>query len=78
MKTITVDYGYDIHSIELEDQTYARIKIGNKVEIKGQGFCHEEDGGVQGYWTFNQTPGEISFSLENGAEFFAQNSWADD
>jgi hypothetical protein len=75
---LTIDYGYDIHSIELDDQTHAQIKAGEKVRTEGQGFWHEEDGEVKDYWKFNQNPGEIYFSLENGAEFFAQNSWIED
>jgi len=77
MKTITVDYGYDIHKIEIDDQNYALIIAGKKVEIIGQGFSHEEDGEVQDYWRLNNSPGEIYFYLDDGAEFYAQNSRID-
>lgn len=75
MKTITMDYGYDIHGIEIDDQVYAQIKAGKKVEIQGQGFMDEIDGPVQDYWKFNENPGEIKFFLDNGADFIAQNWW---
>ena len=78
MIRLTVSYGYDVHSIELDDSIYAKIKAGEAIRIAGQGFIHEEDGEVQDTWIFNATPGEISFHLENGAEFIAQDSWVDE
>jgi len=50
--TITVDYGYDIHSIIFSGRTYTRIMSGKPVTVKGQGFSWE---GIsdQDYWQFN-------------------------
>jgi hypothetical protein len=78
MGKLTIDYGYDIHSIKLNKNTLAQVKAGEQVEVDGQGFWHEEDGEVQDHWTFNEKPGEIYFWLDNGAEFFAQGSWIED
>jgi hypothetical protein len=78
MVTLTVDYGYDIHSINLNKKTLDQIKAGEKIEIDGQGLSHEVDGEVLDHWIFNREPGEISFWLDNGAEFSAQNWWIED
>ena len=78
MVRLTVDYGDDVHSIEIDEGTYARIKSGEKVEITGQGFVHEEDGEVPDTWIFNSEPEEIAFYLQNGAQFFAGDSWVEE
>ncbi|WP_315795707.1 hypothetical protein [Bradyrhizobium sp. SZCCHNRI3043] len=78
MVKLTVSYGYDIHSIELDDATYAAIKSGQKVALDGQGFVHEEEGKVLDHWVFNNTPGDIYFWLDSGAEFRARDSWIED
>ncbi|WP_426611836.1 hypothetical protein [Bradyrhizobium sp. McL0616] len=75
MVRVTIDYGYDIHSIEISDVTYAAIKSGQKVTLEGQGFVHEEEGEVLDHWVFNDTLGDIYFWLDSGAEFRAENSW---
>ena len=77
MKVISISYGYDIHSIELDDSVFEQVKSGKLVEVRGQGFSHEEDGSVSDYWVFNKTPGEIMFYLEHGAEFFAEETVSD-
>ena len=46
MITLTIDYSYDIHSIEMDEETYAEINAGKLVEVDGQGFNHEADGGA--------------------------------
>ena len=50
--TVTVDYGYDLHSIQFSKRTYDRIKRGNVVTIRGQGF-HREGVIEADYWVFN-------------------------
>ncbi|MGJ4913304.1 hypothetical protein ACQR10_06260 [Bradyrhizobium sp. HKCCYLRH2060] len=77
MVTITISYGYDVHSIEVDEVTYAAIKSGKKVTLAGQGFVHEEDGPVVDHWIFNETPGDIYFRLDNGAEFRSVSSWVE-
>jgi hypothetical protein len=78
MVKVTIDYGYDNHSIEVSDVTYAAVKSGQKVAVEGQGFVHEEDGEVLDHWVFNDKPGDIYFWLDNGAEFRAKHSWVED
>jgi hypothetical protein len=68
--TITLNYGYDIHSIEVDRATYERIKAGEKVTMDGQGFSDEEDGWMVDHWVFNKEPNEEAyFRLDNAAEF---------
>ncbi len=72
-RTITASYGYDIHSIDVDEATTrAAIGAGKRMEIDGQGFMHEEDGPQQDHWVFNNAPNEIYFYLDNGAEFFCE------
>ena len=59
--TITIDYGSDSHSMEMNDVTYAAIKSGQKVTLEGQSFLREEDGKVLDHWVFSDTPGDIYF-----------------
>jgi hypothetical protein len=49
---LTVNYGYDIHSIEVPASTWLQIHGGEAVNVQGQGFFIE---GVesQDVWTFN-------------------------
>jgi hypothetical protein len=74
---LTISYGHDVHSIDMDEKTYAAIKAGQNVRMEGQGFSHEEDGAVQDHWVFNRKPGEIFFWLDNGAEYHAQKSWTE-
>ena len=47
-----IDYGYDVHGIELAESDWSRIKAGSPVELAGQGFAIE--GRVdQDFWHFN-------------------------
>jgi hypothetical protein len=69
MVILTISYGYDIHSIEMDENSYSAIENGKRVKLDGQGFMHEEDGMVADHWVFNEKPGEIYFWLGNGAEF---------
>ena len=75
MIKLVVNYGYDTHSIMLDDAVYGAIQAGEKISINGQGFFYEEDGEMIDHWVFNKFPGEISFWLDNGAEFEAQDFW---
>jgi hypothetical protein len=78
MITLVVSYGYDVHSVVLDDATYAAIQSGEKISVDGQGFVHEEDGEILDRWVFNQSPGQIYFWLDNGAQFEAQDSWIEE
>ncbi len=69
MPTLSIDYGFDIHSIEIASDELDLIEAGQKVELEGQGFLHEFDGFLRDHWIFNSTPGEVMFWLDNGATF---------
>jgi hypothetical protein len=69
MVKLTISYGYDIHRIEIDDESFAAIENGHRVELDGQGFVHDEDGMVADHWVFNEEPGEIYFWLDNGTRF---------
>lgn len=73
-----IDYGYDIHRIELNDEVYKAFMAGQKIEISGQGFVDEEDGEIVDHWVFNRTPGEIYVWFHNGRELYANDYWFED
>ena len=72
MKTITVDYGYDVHSIEIDGELYQSFLKGEDIGVDGQGFVYDEEGWQQDHWFFDGKSGEVTFTLDNGAEFFAK------
>lgn len=68
---VTVDYGYDLHSITIEDAVFARIQAGQPVVVEGQGFPVE---GVteQDHWAFNcGAVGALHVMTDEGREVFA-------
>lgn len=70
---ITVDYGYDLHSLVLSFRTFRRIQAGAVLTIRGQGFFVE---GVKetDSWTFNaSSPGSIRVETDEGREVFEGN-----
>ncbi len=67
---ITVDAGYDIHSLVLSGRTFGRIQAGAVLTLRGQGFFVE---GVKeaDSWSFNATsPGSIRVETDEGREVF--------
>lgn len=73
--TVTINYGYDLHNIVISKEDYQAFIDGQTRSVTGQGFFHEEYGEQVDYWLFNGKTGQISFSLENGAEFFSEEGW---
>ena len=49
---LTVNYGYDIHSVEVPASTWLQIQGGEAVTIEGQGFSVEGEFS-QDEWAFN-------------------------
>jgi len=49
---LTVNYGYDIHSVEVPASTWLQIQGGEEVTIEGQGFSVEGEFS-QDEWAFN-------------------------
>lgn len=78
MPTVTINYGYNIHRIKVDVSTLEKIQAGELVEVDGQGFAHEEDGLLDDHWIFNQVPGDVSFWLDNDAEYYGQEIWIDE
>lgn len=69
-KVISIDYGYDIHSLEISDSEWQLIQSGKQLEIEGQGFWVEGEFD-QDYWCFNsETSGTLGVSCESGREIF--------
>lgn len=73
MKTLYADYGYDVHSIRVSDQNYKRIKKGDAITVKGQGFVYHGEGWVKDVWHFHS--GAVEISLENGADVHCKEWW---
>jgi hypothetical protein len=49
---LTVNYGYDIHSVEVPASTWLQIQGGEAVTVQGQGFSVEGELS-QDEWAFN-------------------------
>ena len=71
MPEIIADYGYDVHQIKLDDETYAKIRSGEPISVVGQGFLYDDEGTQADTWHFNLPDGSIQIDLENGVEFHA-------
>lgn len=66
--TLTVDYGYDTHSIDISIDLFKKIKSGLSIELKGAGF-HIEGEITQDFWKFND--GSVHVLCDNGFEIFS-------
>ena len=75
MPKIYADYGYDVHSVEVDKATFARIKSGDDVSLEGQGFMYDDEGWVQDHWSFNGPDYPAYLILDNGAEFYCEKIW---
>jgi hypothetical protein len=70
---VTVDFGYDVHSISITEATFAQIQAGKPVIVQGQGFpvegAMEDD-----QWAFNYgAVGSVYVSTVEGREVFEGN-----
>jgi hypothetical protein len=70
---LTVNYGYDIHSVEVPASTWLQIQGGEAVSVQGQGFSVEGEFS-QDEWAFNvrgrgslQVTAEGAFDIFDGA-----------
>jgi hypothetical protein len=67
---VTVDFGYDVHTISISEAAFAQIQAGKPVTIQGQGFPVEGTT-EQDHWTFNESvPGAIHVSTDEGRDVF--------
>jgi hypothetical protein len=78
MPKISADYGYDVHSVEVDEVTFARVKSDDNVSLDGQGFMYDEDGWVQDHWSFNGPEYPAIIILDNFAEFYCKKIWFED
>ena len=70
MVRVTVDYGYDVHSVSISESAFAKIQMGQFVVVEGQGFPVE---GVmeRDLWTFNYCGvGAVHVMTDEGREVF--------
>jgi hypothetical protein len=67
---VTVDYGFDLHSICISEAIFAQVQAGMPVTVQGQGFPVE---GVmeQDEWAFGL--GAIHVSTVEGRDVFEGN-----
>ena len=73
MIRVTVDYGFDLHTIRIAEATLAQIQAGYPRAIEGQGFSVE---GVmeQDQWAFNYGDlGDVRVSTDTGRDVFEGN-----
>jgi hypothetical protein len=67
---VTVDYGFDLHTISISEAAFAQIQTGKLVTVQGQGFPVEGTT-EQDRWTFNESvPGAIYVSTDEGRDVF--------
>jgi hypothetical protein len=65
-----VNYGYDLHSIEISPDDYASIAEGKAVMVEGQGFRWEGMPALD-TWSFNEHGrGSLYISTEDGGVIF--------
>jgi proline racemase len=67
---VTINYGYDIHSIVMSQRSWDRIAKGEAVTMNGQGFFIQ---GVESedVWTYNSPEaGALSVDAEDGHQIF--------
>ena len=73
MMRISVDYGYDTHSIEISDEELKDIQLGKKLEIEGRGFPVEGEM-ENDWWKFNTVEqGSIEVCGEEGRQIYLGN-----
>ena len=64
---LSVDTGYDVHSIVIETDVFMNIQSGLTIEMAGKGFSIEGDL-TQDFWNFSNR--SIHVFCENGFEIF--------
>lgn len=70
MVRVTVDYGFDLHTISIADAIYAQIQAGQPVVVEGQGFP-VEGAWERDQWAFNHgAVGAVHVMTDEGREVF--------
>ena len=52
--TITVEWGYEAHSMTLKPEDWSKVQAGEPLEVTGDGY-HYEGEFFTDYWEFNLT-----------------------
>jgi hypothetical protein len=65
---ITINYGYDLHSLELFEKEFKKIQKGEYLKIIGQGFSVEGEM-TQDTWIFKD--GKISIDCDDSRNVFS-------
>jgi ABC-type Zn uptake system ZnuABC Zn-binding protein ZnuA len=67
---ITVNYGYDVHSIIVNQKEMEKIRSGEALTVQGQGFDIEGDTEMDD-WSFHcNRPNSLEVECENGHQVF--------
>lgn len=67
---LTIDYGYDIHSLRMSKRSYERISAGEPTTIRGQGFRWEGTTD-RDLWIFNrEQAGALYVTTASGGDIF--------
>lgn len=67
---LTVNYGYDIHSVEVPASTWLQIQGGEAMKVSGQGFSVEGEFS-QDEWAFNgRGRGSLQVTAEGAFDIF--------
>lgn len=67
---ITVNYGYDIHSVTVSAKVMDQINAGEAVSVHGQGFYIEGEKELDN-WSFHCTaPGSLEVECDNGHQVY--------
>lgn len=68
---LSIDYGYDIHRVEILESEWAIVQTGKPLTITGQGFFVE--GEIEGdYWAFNENnKGSLSIDCDSGRQIYS-------
>ncbi len=67
---LTVNYGYDIHSVEVSASTWLQVQGGQAMSVQGQGFSVEGEFS-QDEWAFNvRGRGSLQVTAEGAFDIF--------
>ena len=69
--TITVEWGYEEHTITLTPRSWAKVKSGNGLGIRGKGYMYEGKF-FWDYWRFSGgLQGELTVKYGNKGDYSA-------
>ena len=69
MPTLTANYGYDIHQLELSDAEARLIQDRTNFRKSGEVWSEADEGMTPAVWRFDFEANEFWIYCENGASF---------